>query len=141
MLTQANVRLGERFSPKLNQITSHYMSRLTGGRYIGVSLSRELEGEVQSSSDALSRSARYLSRGAADQLYFALRLSVCQLCLPQKPPVFLDDALASFDDERLARALELLLELAREQQILLFTCQGRESRLLKGVPGVTQITL
>lgn len=141
VLTQANVRLGERFSPKLNQITSHYMSRLTGGRYIGVSLSRELEGEVQSSSDALSRSARYLSRGAADQLYFALRLSVCQLCLPQKPPVFLDDALASFDDERLARALELLLELAREQQILLFTCQGRESRLLKGVPGVTQITL
>ena len=41
----------------------------------------------------------------------------------------------------LARALELLSELAREQQILLFTCQGRESRLLKGVPGVTQITL
>ena len=117
------------------------MARLTGDRYPAVSLSRELEGAVRTEDGVLPRSALYLSRGTADQLYLAVRLAVCQLCLPQKPPVFLDDALASFDDERLARALELLLELAREQQILLFTCQGRESRLLKGVPGVTQITL
>ena len=141
MLTQANTRLQERFSPGLNKLTGEYMGRLTGGRYRAVSLSRELEGSLQTGADLLPRSALYLSRGTVDQLYFALRLAVCRLCLPERPPIFLDDALAAFDDERAALALELLLELAREQQIILFTCHGREERLLAGRPEVTRLTL
>ena len=66
---------------------------------------------------------------------------VCRLCLPQKPPLVLDDALAAFDDERLDLALELLEELSREQQVLLFTCQRREGALLAGRPGVTRLAL
>ena len=141
VLTQANTRLQERFSPGLNKLTGEYMGRLTGGRYRAVSLSRELEGSLQTGADLLPRSALYLSRGTVDQLYFALRLAVCRLCLPERPPIFLDDALAAFDDERAALALELLLELAREQQIILFTCHGREERLLAGRPEVTRLTL
>ena len=38
----------------------------------------------------------------------------------------LDDALAAFDQERMERALDLLVELSREEQILFFTCQSRE---------------
>ena len=89
----------------------------------------------------LPHSALYLSRGTADQLYLAVRLAVCRLCLPQKPPLVLDDALAAFDDERLGLALELLEELSREQQVLLFTCQRREGALLAGRPGVTRLAL
>ena len=37
---------------------------------------------------------------------------VCGLCLPEKPPILLDDALAAFDDRRMVLALELLKELA-----------------------------
>ena len=82
-----------------------------------------------------------LSQGTADQLYLAVRLAVCQLCLPERPPIFLDDALSAFDDRRLELALELLHELSGEQQILLFTCQKREGEILSGVPGVVQIHL
>ena len=39
----------------------------------------------------------------------------------------LDDALANFDDARMALALETLEELGQERQILLFTCHGREA--------------
>jgi len=42
----------------------------------------------------------------------------------------LDDALAAFDDDRLALALGLLRELGQEQQVLLFTCQRREQDAL-----------
>ncbi len=87
------------------------------------------------------RSALSLSRGTADQLYLSVRLAVCRLCLPEKPPIVLDDALAAFDDRRMALALELLQELAREQQVLLFTCHGREGELLTGTPGVTKLAL
>ena len=106
-LTQANVRLQERFSPELNRLTGQYMARLTGDKYPAVSLTRELEGFVREGDGVLPRSALYLSRGTADQLYLALRLAVCRLCLPERPPILLDDALVSFDDGRLAHALEL----------------------------------
>lgn len=140
-LTQANARLQERFSPELNRLTGQYMARLTGDRYQAVTLTRELEGFVRSESDLLPRSALYLSRGTADQLYLALRLAVCSLCLPDRPPIFLDDALASFDDARLTQALELLWELSGKQQILLFTCQKREGEVLANTPGVTRLEL
>lgn len=140
-LTQANALLQERFSPELNRLTGRYMARLTGDKYPAVSLTRELEGFVRGADGILPRSALYLSRGTADQLYLALRLAVCRLCLPEKPPILLDDALASFDDARLEAALELLWELSGEQQLLLFTCQKREGEVLASTPGVTKIEL
>lgn len=140
-LKKANTRLQERFSPELNRLAGQYLSRLTGQRYASVTLSRELEGAAARTGDVLPHSALYLSRGTADQLYLTVRLAVCRLCLPQKPPLVLDDALAAFDDERLGLALELLEELSREQQVLLFTCQRREGALLAGRPGVTRLAL
>lgn len=140
-LTQANARLQERFSPELNRLAGEYMARLTGNKYSAVSLTRELEGFVRIGGDVLPRSALFLSRGTADQLYLAVRLAVCRLCLPEKPPIVLDDALAAFDDKRLEAALELLWELSGEQQLLLFTCQKREGDVLANTPGVKKIEL
>ena len=140
-LKRANTRLQERFSPELNRLAGQYLSRLTGQRYASVTLNRELEGAAARAGDVLPRSALYLSRGTADQLYLAVRLAVCRLCLPEKPPLVLDDALAAFDDERLGLALGLLVELSKEQQVLLFTCQSREGALLEDRPGVTRLAL
>ena len=130
-LKEANNSMQERFSPELNKLTGNYMSQMTGQRYTSVSLNRAMEASALRETDILPHSALYLSRGTADQLYLALRLAVCRLCLPEKPPILLDDALVSFDDERLGFALELLKDLAKEQQILLFTCQSREKDMLK----------
>ena len=44
----------------------------------------------------------------------------------------LDDALADFDDGRMALALETLEEYARGRQVLLFTCHGREAAWREG---------
>lgn len=67
-------------------------------------------------------------------MYLAVRLAVCQLCLPGEDPapLVLDDALVTFDDRRMALALDALAELGRERQILLFTCQEREGNYLGG---------
>ena len=66
---------------------------------------------------------------------------MCQLCLPERPPIILDDALTAFDDQRLPLALELLRELARDRQILLFSCQRREGELAARWPEVTRLSL
>lgn len=140
-LNAANVRIQERFSPELNRLSGQYLSRLTSEVYSSVALNRELEGAAARPEDVLPRSVLYLSRGTVDQIYLAVRLAVCQLCLPQKPPILLDDALAAFDDGRLRLALELLRELAGEQQVLLFTCQRREGEALAECSGLTRLEL
>ncbi|MCI8551886.1 MAG: AAA family ATPase [Lawsonibacter sp.] len=140
-LTQANHQLQERFSPELNRLAGEYMARLTGNKYPAVSLTKDLEGFVREEGSVLPRGTLWLSRGTVDQLYLAVRLAVCRLCLPARPPIMLDDALACFDDERLTHALELLWELSGKQQTLLFTCQKREGEVLAQVPGVTRIEL
>ena len=130
-LSAANESLQQRFSPQLNECAGAYFARLTGQRYARLSLNRELEGETARTGDVVPHSALYLSRGTADQLYLAVRLAVCKLCLPGLPPIMLDDALTAFDDERAKLALKLLRELAEQQQILLFTCHKREGELLE----------
>ena len=72
----------------------------------------------------------------------ALRLGmVAVLLVAQIALVFL---LSDVLKQRMAlaySALELLAELAREQQILLFTCQRREGQALEQVQNVTRLAL
>lgn len=127
-LQQANAQLQQRFSPQLNRAAGALLSRLTGGKYHALSLDKELEASASGERDVLPHSALYLSKGTVDQIYLAVRLAVCDLCLPDAPLV-LDEALAAFDDVRAKRALELLQELSEQRQILLFSCHNRESQL------------
>ena len=128
-LEKAHAGLQARFSPALNRRAGELLAKLTGGKYDKVSLTREFEALAEEHDGLLPRRALALSRGTADQLYLAVRLAVCQLVLPgEEPcPLVLDDALANFDDARMALALETLEELGQERQILLFTCHGREA--------------
>ena len=131
-LRQANTQLQERFAPELNRRAGELLGRLTGGRYEQITLSREMDACVRRENDVLPRGTLTLSRGTVDQVYLAVRLAVCQLCLPDQDPspLVLDDALLTFDEERLALALDCLAGLDR--QVVLFSCQEREMQLGKG---------
>ncbi len=137
-LEQANAQLRQRLSPVLNARAGELFGRLTGGTYSQVSLNRQFEAWAARPEDVTARRLLELSKGTADQLYLAVRLALCELVLPEDepPPLVLDDALVRFDDDRLALALELLEELSHRRQILLFTCQSRERRILSDRPGV-----
>lgn len=124
-LQQANAQLQQRFSPQLNRAAGALLDRLTGGKYRTLSLDKELDASAAGERDVLPHSALYLSKGTVDQIYLAVRLAVCDLCLPDAPLV-LDEALAAFDDVRAKRALELLQDLAQQRQIVLFSCHHRE---------------
>ena len=132
-LEKANEELRRRYSPALSELTESYFRKLTGGKYSEVLLDRELSALLMPEGGTLRRESAFLSRGAQDQLFLALRLALCTLLLggEEKCPIVLDDALLSFDDERLGCALSLLEELGRERQILLFTCTDREERFLR----------
>ena len=132
-LTQANAVLQTRFSPALGAETARIFSAITGGRYDKVLLDRNLSLSAQPAGDAMPRALSLLSQGAGDQLYLAVRLAICRMVLPRDKaaPLILDDALANFDDTRMAAALDWLAEESRSRQILLFTCHRREGDYLR----------
>ena len=141
-LKAANAQLQERFSPQLNRRAGEYLARLTGEKYTSLSLNRELEASAAGAGDVLPRRSLFLSKGTVDQVYLAVRLAVYDLCLREHHvPLILDDALAAFDQERMERALDLLVELSQEEQILFFTCQSREWAYLARTPGVERVAL
>ena len=133
VLETSNVSLQKRFSPALGEKSAEIFTKLTQGKYNKVLLNKELIPSAQEKGSLLPRETFQLSQGTADQLYLAVRLAICDLVLPQekKAPLVLDDALITFDDGRMEAALTYLVQLARERQILLFTCQHRETAFLR----------
>jgi uncharacterized protein YhaN len=129
VLAEADEQLRERFAPRLCKHAGELFFRLTDGKYDRVTLDKNMQVTVHPVNSPANRPIGYLSGGTADQLYLAIRLAICDLLLPDCP-IILDDALVYFDDDRLRTALRVLKELGKTRQILLFTCQAREKRLL-----------
>lgn len=138
-LSGANTAMQTRFSPELGRRAAEIFKDLTGGRYTGVALDRSFRLSAEPAGESVYRDAALLSAGAADQLYLAVRLAICDLVLPaeNRVPIVLDDALANFDDSRCAAALRYLRAQAQTRQILLFTCHSREAEFFAGDAGVS----
>lgn len=142
-LHSANTTLQNRFSPELGRRAAEIFFQMTGSGWSSIQLDREFHLSAGQGDDPTRRSVQLLSAGTADQLYLATRLAVCEMVLPpeQNAPLILDDALITFDDERLRKTLDYLARLGERRQILLFTCQNREAAYLSGHPGVHIISL
>lgn len=125
VLKDADDEIQSRFSPELGKIAAEYMSFVTGGRYEGVLLNRDFSAMAKTTDDTVARKSEYLSAGTVDLLYLAVRLAVCELALPdgETCPLIIDDALVNMDETRYAQALKLLGEIAKERQVILFTCR------------------
>ena len=128
-LSAASTELQRRFAPRISKRAQELFSRLTGGRYDRLTLGEDFTVHAGTTQETTLHSALWRSEGTTDQLYLALRLAVSQELTPDAPFI-LDDALVRFDDTRLSQALSILEETARDRQVILFTCQDREKRLL-----------
>jgi len=120
-LASANARLAQVYAPRLTGLAGEYLSRLTDGRWDGVILDQELTLSVREAATGLIRPLAALSRGAQDQTWLSLRLAMTRLLLPDHAPIFLDDALLTFDPAREQTALALLQQ--ENRQILLWRCR------------------
>lgn len=127
-LREATTTLQRRFAPRISKRTQELFSKLTDGRYQRITLSEDLSLNACTEEEDTLRPAQARSDGTVDQLYLALRLAVAEELTPEAPLV-LDDALVRFDDQRLKTALDILKEASDRKQVILFTCQGRESNL------------
>lgn len=143
VLRSANTTLQNRFSPELGRRAAEIFADMTGSAWSHILLDREFRLSAEAGSAPTRRSVQLLSSGTADQLYLAVRLAICEMVLPaeQNAPLILDDALLTFDDERLHKTLDYLVRLGEQRQILLFSCQSREADYLASRSGVHILNL
>jgi uncharacterized protein YhaN len=129
-LEEASQQLQRRFAPRISDTARKLFERLTGGRYDRIQLSQDLSLSAASTDEDALRSHHWRSDGTVDQLYLALRLAVADALIPDAP-IILDDALVRFDDKRLHFALQVLKEQSAHRQVILFTCQSREQKIME----------
>lgn len=129
-LKAAGEDLRRQFAPRITAQAHDILRDLTDGRYDKLLWEENFSLSAGTGEDTALQSALRRSDGTIDQIYLSLRLAVCRELLGPDAPIVLDDALVRFDDRRLARTLSLLQKEGEHRQILLFTCQSREGRLL-----------
>ena len=129
-LENAKQELQRRFAPRISQRAQELFAQLTAGRYQRLSLGEDFSLGTATEGEDTLHSALWRSDGTADQLYLALRLAVAEELTPQAPLV-LDDAFVRFDDDRLKEILKLLKQSGEEKQVILFTCQSRERKIME----------
>ena len=125
-LGQARADLQRRFAPQIAGRAQQLLSQMTGSRYQKLTLDEAFSLQTGAEGEDTLRSALWRSDGTIDQLYLSLRLAAAEALMPEAP-LILDDALVRFDDTRLKAVLEILKDLSKDRQVILFTCQGRES--------------
>ena len=110
----------ERF-PKMLKAAKEYLALLTGGRYVDLDLGKKL---TVIRKDGKKRDVKYLSRGTAEQLYFALKLAFVEQIKDEiNLPILIDDSFVNFDDNRIKYIEQLLKKVSENNQVLIFTAQ------------------
>ena len=129
-LETAKLELQRRFAPRISQRAQELFGQLTGGRYQRITLGEDFSVSAAAEGEDTLRGSLWRSDGTADQLYLALRLAVAEELTPQAPLV-LDDAFVRFDDDRLKQALQILNQSGEAKQVIVFTCQSRERKIME----------
>lgn len=115
----------------LRQGMEHYMTMLDG-KYQGAASEMDfditMDLSVQVRSNGATHSSEYLSHGYQDLVGLCARFALVDvLYRKEQPVILLDDPFTNLDEDKIDRALRLLTEIARERQIIYFTCH--ESRM------------
>ena len=117
-------------SPLLTRGASELFEKMTAGKYTGLYVDNDLGLSFLEKGTAEYRNAAYLSAGALDAAYLALRLTLAEY-LYKEPPVFVfDDAFVRLDDERFESVCSILATLAEKYQVIVLSCQTREAQRL-----------
>ncbi|MCM3717508.1 ATP-binding protein [Fictibacillus phosphorivorans] len=119
--------------PAVLETSSVYFSKITEGEYQSIIFTDANE-LIVLKADGTRFYPHELSRGTAEQVYLAIRLAVAANAGPDEFPIFMDDIAVNFDQNRTRRTLSLIQEIARDRQVLFFTCHAHLEVLVPNVP-------
>ncbi|MDW0111047.1 ATP-binding protein [Sporosarcina aquimarina] len=121
-IRQTMADLKDKKLPAVLERANVIFQQLTTGQYD--SLSIQSDGHFHAlHKDGQRFAIAELSQATKEQAYVALRLSLAGELLEQAPfPIIMDDPFVHFDAGRLSQMTELISKLAKNHQIIVFTC-------------------
>jgi len=126
VLNEARRNILKSIGSEVDERIGAYSGVITSGKYDQVRLSREdfsLRVFSREKGDWINPDAQELSAGARDQLYLAARLALVDAVMEGSPvPIILDDPLVHFDAWRRENTRNLLKEVSKTHQVLIFSC-------------------
>jgi DNA repair exonuclease SbcCD ATPase subunit len=139
---RATIRTATRFLERRMVVD---LERVTAGRYRRVKIDDENLGlRVFAPERGDWVDVTTLSQGTLDSVYLAARIGLVRLVTgDRRPPLVLDDPFVTLDDERAARALELLHDISRDFQVIYLTTSDRYDKTADAVavlPSATALT-
>lgn len=143
LLSRAKAVFEEAKQPEVLQRASRYFRVMTGGAYERIVAPDDRSALLAETADRRQIDSAFLSRGTQEQLYLAMRFSLCDAASRERPlPLLLDDLFVHFDDRRLRDTLPVLEELSTRRQIVLFTCHRHVADAIeRGVSGAKRQSL
>lgn len=130
IVEEASGEVYSQWEGRLNRRVSEILSDMTCGRYTSIFLDANLRIRINTPDKLLG--VWQVSRGTMEQIYFALRMAAGEILTGgEEVPVILDETFAMYDDERLEQTLRWLEK--NKEQVILFTCQEREKRILENL--------
>lgn len=126
VMQESSDEIRKSFGPELNLKTAEIFKKLTNEKYGNLMVTKDYDISIQSGINY--RQWKYLSNGTIDQAYLSLRLAITELISDKNIllPLFLDDVLIQYDDERMDAALQFISYYANQKgnefQLILFTC-------------------
>jgi len=129
-IEQASKQIREEIIPKMNRKMSEYLKMITAGNHDNLSTGSTMD--LNTEHNKTIRSVYSFSDGTLRQMYLAFRLAAAKVFSSEcVTPVFMDETLVYYDEERKRSTFDFLYELSRHNQILFFATD-MENSLLEG---------
>lgn len=134
-ILDANKGLGSRLSERVGK----YLFQISGEKYDDVLVPRDLNVEIRSSKAEGYHEWKYMSQGAIDRIYLALRMAITDIIVQGKAPLplFFDDILSQYDDAGCKQALIFLKDYldnsGAASQIIFLTCHNHIAEIAKDI--------
>ncbi|MBJ8055259.1 AAA family ATPase [Bacillus cereus] len=123
VLTKTKQYYHEVHLPRILQKSEEYFMYLTGGRYSKIFSPSEAESFIVERNDGMRFYSHELSQATAEQLYLSLRFALAKT-FEHDYPFIIDDSFVHFDEVRTNRTIELIKEIAKDRQVIFFTCHA-----------------
>ena len=122
-LELAEVEVHQKFTPSIQKDSKPILKEITNGRYSELKIDEDtLDIKVKAPEVKDYVDVLFLSQGARDQLYFALRTVMSNLLSGDSNiPLILDDPFHNFDDPRLNKTIGTLKQIGKNKQIILIS--------------------
>ncbi|MFB4163732.1 AAA family ATPase [Alteribacillus sp. JSM 102045] len=131
LIEQAKAVYEQERQPQVIQKASNYFTYMTNEKYKRLFAPVGEEKFMVENTEGIRFSPEELSRGTAEQLYLSLRLALAEAYTQHEVfPLIMDDPFVNFDQSRQQAAFSLLLSASHQRQIIYFTCEQPNSKVL-----------